>query len=197
MICDYRWRLQALPLLSVLLLLTVLIPARSAMALGALGYDFVQLAYQHQELDAERGRSGFAAAGGLALLPNFHLQADYGKVRQSPVSVTQYGLLLGFNARVSAETDFVGRIGGVRGIWRVTGVSNERENALQLQAGLRRALSTQLEVNAFITHQDYSDAQTSLALGGLILLAPDFGISAEVDFSSTANLYRLGMRLQF
>ncbi len=176
--------------LGMLLLLPVL-------AIASPQYAYVDFNYLFQGPEDGDGRSleGAGADLSLRLAENFHLAGGFGRVRESPETRTVGRLALGFNAPVAERTDFVGRIGGLRGERKLTGDGTERENVLLIEAGLRTHVMDDLEFNAMLSHEDFSSAQTWVDLGAVFYLNANLGINALVGFSSDENRYKLGLRL--
>jgi hypothetical protein len=183
---------------SALVLLTAMVPF--AVHAEAPGYTHLDAGYFRLKIDDFGSLSGWGIDGSASITDRFHAFGGYARAEKGRVTATVGRVGLGFNTPIAPNTDFVAQAGLGRAEVkaRLWGYSfSESENGPIVAAGVRSKLLPTLELNGFLHYSDIGDSETSVSVGGLFDVFGPLSILGNVDRSSDATTYTLGLRVSF
>lgn len=166
----------------------------AASAADGVSYNYVQGGYVATKTDAGKA-DGWGLGGSVAVHPNVHLFGNYAnqKLDNTSIDIDQWRMGAGYNAPISARTDFVATVAyekydAGRG-FDFSGYSAE--------AGVRSALTNQLEGYAMLGYEDGGDFAGDAygRVGALVKFTPSWGVTADVKFIEGDTQWMVGPRL--
>ncbi len=166
-------------------------------AVAGPGYDYVEAGYVNVKIDNGPTLDGFGLRGSFSVNEQFHVTAHYIQTSDSPLTLSETMVALGYSMNLSDRADFVARAGWLQSRVKITGLGSATESGYMLQAGFRSMMSAEIELNGFVTHRDAGGSETSLDLGGVYHFNQQFGASLGVSFSDDATIWTLGGRFSF
>lgn len=181
--------------LFVAALVAVAVPAFASD--GGPAYSYIDVNYVNYDFDGGGSADGFGVTGSYAINEQFHVLGDIARVSDSGVSVTMSTLAGGYAYPISGTTDFVGRLGIVHARVGVSGFGSASDDGWMAQAGVRSMLSSDLELNGFVTHADVGGSETGLSLGLVKGFSERVGGVAGVAFADGDVALNLGVRFSF
>lgn len=174
----------------------------AASAADGVSYNYVEGGYiANDALDSD----GWAINGSGAIAPNFHVFGGYsgqktddfnvGGVRFEGVDVDQMRLGLGYNHEISPRADLVTRVA----YERFEDEFDNSFNGYSVEAGVRGALTTNLEGYAMAGYEDGNDYDGEFygRVGAQVKFNPMWGISGDVKLVDGDAEYFIGPRITF
>lgn len=183
---------------AVWMLLPCLGLALPALAQTSPRYSYAEIGYVNADYDdVDADGDGFFIGGSLAVHKMVHLLADYQDIDlDGNLDASSFSFGGGINYPLRPGLDVVGRlryisaeIDGRRG--------DDDEDGFGLEAGLRTMINPQLELNGAIRYVDVFDDNTSLAIGALYDVVPNFALGGELEFSDDITALYLKARYYF
>jgi hypothetical protein len=174
--------------------------ACSPMAAIAAGptYNYLDARYLSVDVDNGPTLDGFGVGGSFALTESFHVVGEYSDVSDGPLTLERGRVAFGWNHSLNDITDFVARAGWEYGRVKLSGFGSESDNGWSVEAGVRSMLSSQFELNGFISHVDLFDGDEQfLNVGGMYYVTPSIGLGAGVSLSDDSTGWDVGVRFAF
>lgn len=182
---------------SVLLFLALSVPAEAK----EFDYNYFQLSYGNIEFDdVNVDGDGFGIAGSYALNRDFHVFAGYEAAGLDfGIDATTLGAGLGWHRTLSPVVDLVANVSYQYVELDGPGAGNADDSGLGLGVGLRFAATDLLELDAGISHVDFSDSgsNTGLGVGGLYSFTDAFALGLSASWSDDSTSYTLAGRFYF
>ena len=151
----------------------------AASAADGISYNSVKGGYVATNTDGGNA-DGWGLGGSVAGHPNFHLFADYAnqKIDHTSVDFDQWRVGAGYNRGISQRTDFVGTLAYEK-LDAGAGINAE---GYSVEAGLRSALTPNIEGYAMVGYQDGHDFEGDAygRLGTNVKFNQNWGINADV-----------------
>ena len=176
----------------------------AASAADGLSYNYVEGGYANT--DARGGDAdGWALKGSVAVHPNFHIFGDYSKqktddftigaIRYRGVKIDQTRLGVGYNHEIAPAADLVTRVA----YERAEDEFDNSFNGYSVEAGVRGALTTNLEGYAMAGYEDGNDYDGEFygRVGAQVKFNPMWGISGDVKLVDGDAEYFIGPRITF
>ncbi len=171
----------------------------AASAADGISYNYVQGGYTHINSDANA--KGWAIEGSTAVTPNVHLFGGYNSVKTDNsglgrVNLDQWKLGAGYNAAISAKTDFVGTLAYQKADVSLGGYS-ENVDGYAAEAGVRAALTPMLEGYAMAGYEDGNDISGDAygRIGAQVKFNQNWGVATDVKFAGGDTQWFIGPRL--
>lgn len=151
----------------------------AASAADGISYNSVKGGYVATNTDGGDA-DGWGLGGSVAVHQNFHLFADYAnqKIDHTSVDFDQWRVGAGYNRGISQRTDFVGTLAYEK-LDAGAGINAE---GYSVEAGLRSALTPNIEGYAMVGYQDGHDFEGDAygRLGTNVKFNQNWGINADV-----------------
>ncbi len=163
-------------------------------------YTYVEGGYQYIDLDDfDVDGDGLGLGGSFGITDRVHLAARYSDLDlDRGLDATSFNLGIGGNLPLEQSLHLVGEI-GYASAEIDTPFGDFDDDGYYLSGGLRWMVAPNVELSGLVDYVDLDDSgdDTSLTLGGLYHITPDFAVGASVDFSDDATGYNLGVRYYF
>lgn len=199
---DIHWSRTALSAAVATALFAVAGAAAANESSGGPTYTYAEVGYLNLDVDGGGSLDGLRIGGSIAINPEFHILADYLRVSDGPLMLDGTTLAAGFNMPLSGTTDFVARLGWVRAgaefdMGAPLGTLSDSDDGWMVQAGLRSMVSSELELNAFVTHTDVAGSDTAFSIGAVYSFTHAFGVFGNAEFADGGTLASVGVRFSF
>lgn len=150
----------------------------AASAADGISYNSVKGGYVATNTDGGDA-DGWGLGGSVAVHPNFHLFADYAnqKIDHTSVDFDQWRVGAGYNRGISQRTDFVGTLA----YEKLDAGAGIKAEGYSLEAGLRSALTPNIEGYAMVGYQDGNDFAGDAygRLGANVKFSENWGFNAD------------------
>jgi opacity protein-like surface antigen len=159
-------------------------------------YTYGELGYINADYDdiSEDG-DGFAIGGSYALTKDIHVVADYSDIDLDNGDASTLSFGIGVNFPLRPGLDAVGRARYIDA--EVDRPGDNDESGFGLEAGVRTMINSQLELNGGVRYTDVFDDNTSIAIGALYDVVPNFALGGEFEYSDDYTALVLKARLYF
>jgi opacity protein-like surface antigen len=159
-------------------------------------YTYGELGYVSADYDdiSEDG-DGYLIGGSYQLTNNIHVVADYTDIDLDHGDASALSIGGGVNFPLRAGFDAVGRLRYIDA--EVDRPGDNDETGFGIDAGVRTMINSQLELNGGIRYTDVFDDNTSLVIGGLYDVVPNFALGGEFEYSDDYTALVLKARLYF
>jgi Ax21 family sulfation-dependent quorum factor len=167
----------------------------AATAAEGVSYTYVEGGYSATDTDFGDA-DGFAINGSGAIAPNFHLFGGYSGQETDDFSldVDQWRAGIGYNHEISPRADLLTRVAYER-----TEVEGDNFDGYSVEAGVRGALTTNLEGYALAGYEDGDEFDGDFygRVGGQVKFNPTWGLAGDVKFADGDTQYFIGPRITF
>ncbi|MGY1426011.1 outer membrane beta-barrel protein [Lysobacter sp. A289] len=176
----------------------------AASAADGVSYNYVEGGYINTDTD-NTGADGWAIAGSGAIAPNFHVFGGYSGQKTDDfsflgapyegVDIDQMRVGVGYNHEISPRADLLTRVAYERS----EDEFNNSLNGYSVEAGVRGAMTPNLEGYALAGYEDGSDYDGDFygRLGAQFKFNPTWGLSGDVKFVDGDTQYFIGPRITF
>ena len=204
-----------------IIILAVALVVPMAANAAAPSYSYLDISYSKQSTQIASGGKGYQLDGSYAVTNNIFIGAAYGhnSFDSGPVlgGLFTQDLIIGggMHMPVTDAVDVVGRLAyasdyakqGPASFLGVPFSSSDTKSGYTLGVGIRAMLMDQLELNAFLDHDDAAlishdhanSTETAASVGALYSLTSQFGLGASYSHSNrdSANTWMLSGRWYF
>jgi len=185
-------------------------------------YNYLYLGYSKSSVEGYSGGKGYTFGGSYEFYPNWFFAADYGHNSynggfQTGGFFTQdYTLAIGGHLPITDSVDFVGRVAYANDHWKqgpstnlfpgFTVATSDTKAAYDLGFGIRAMVLDQLELNAFVDHNnvgllshDHNNSETTGSVGAVYNFNDQFalGLSYARSNQQSASNWMLTGRWYF
>ena len=164
-------------------------------------YDYFQLSYGNIEFDdVNVDGDGFGLAGSYSLNEDFHVFGGYEAAGLDfGIDATTLAAGLGWHTTLSPAVDLVASVSYQYVDLDAPGAGSADDSGLGLGVGLRFAASDLLELNAGISHVDFSDSgnDTGFGVGGLYSFTDAFALGLGASWSDDTSSFTVSGRFYF
>lgn len=170
----------------------------AATAADGVSYNYVEAGYAATNLsDGLPDADGFGTRASVAFHPNFHVFGDYSNQEfdDTGIDADQWRVGLGYNHEISPRADLVTRVA----YERFEDEFDNSFNGYSVEAGVRGALTTNLEGYAMAGYEDGNDYDGEFygRVGAQVKFNPMWGISGDVKLVYGDAEYFIGPRITF
>lgn len=187
-----------------LLALTLLaaVPFAASAAEG-ISYNYVEGGYTRVDANhtgTNNDADGWALNGSGAIAPNFHVFGGYSKVNinDTDVDLNNWRLGVGYNREITPKMDLLTRVAYENSKFD-SPYGDYSSDGYSVEAGVRGALTTNLEGYALAGYEDYKhyDGDWYGKVGAQVKFNPTWGINGEVKFADGDTQVFVGPRISF
>ncbi|MGH8378216.1 MAG: outer membrane beta-barrel protein [Gammaproteobacteria bacterium] len=185
----------------------LLIAAPLASNAAAPNYNYLDLSYSKTTTDGFAGGKGYQLDGSYGFTDIWYVAGSYGHNSFNGGFLTggfftsDQTLTIGLHLPLTDSLDFVGRVGYAEDHWKQGPSTNlfpgfvvatsDTQDGYNVGFGIRAMLLDQLELNAFIDHDnvgllshDHNGSETVVSVGALYTITSDFGVGASYAHGS-------------
>jgi Outer membrane protein beta-barrel domain len=206
----------------ILLAAAATITAPLAVYADSPSYDYLYAGYLKSSLDAYSGGQGYTFGGSYEFTPNWFISFDYGHSSYNGGILTggffaaSYTLAVGAHMPISDSVDLVGRGAYANDHWKqgpstnlfpgFTVSTSDTSSSYDIGGGIRAMVLDQLELNAFIDHNDvglishdHNNSETTGSVGAVYTFTDQFalGMSYVRSTQQSASEWMLTGRWYF
>jgi outer membrane receptor protein involved in Fe transport len=178
--------------------LAIIIPLATQAA--APDYNYLDLGYSKSSAEGLSGGKGYEFGGSYNFYGNWYVAADYshnsfdGGFQTGGFFTQDYTLTVGGHLPITDSMDFVGRVSYANDHWKqgpstnlfpgFTVATSETKSGYDLGFGIRAMVLDQLELNAFVDHNDagllshdHDNSETTASVGAVYDFTDQFALA--------------------
>ena len=172
---------------------------------GGLSYNYVELGYQHAELDGDfAGISvdgdGFGISGSFEVGESWFIAASYDTLGfDFDVDLDQLAVGGGFYMDLSDRADFYAALSYIQAEISAPGLGSADEDGYGVAVGVRGMVTDKVELNGSLSYSDLGDGAdgTSFGAGALYSFTETFALGVALETDDDVTVYGIGARFYF